>query len=106
MNKLLAVLCAGVFTLGSAIAVAQPAKTDSMKSATPAATKDAAKDDMAKYKDCMKKDASGKDVMDKDCKDKMDKSGAMSKSGDSMSKGTDKGAVPTGAAGKDAPKGK
>jgi len=105
MNKLLAALCAGVFTLGSAIAIAQPAKTDSMKSST-ATTSTMSKDDMAKYKDCMKKDASGKDAMDKECKDKMDKSGSMSKSSDSMAKGMDKAAAPTGAASKDAPKGK
>jgi len=83
MNKLLAALCAGVFTVASAVAVAQPA------SSTAGATKDTmAKDAMAKdkYKDCMKKDAAGKEVMDKDCKDKMDKSGGMSKSTDSMSK--------------------
>ena len=106
MNKLLAALCACVFTLGASVATAQPAKTDTKSTAGTMSKDTMAKDNMAKdkYKDCMKKDGSGKDVMDKDCKDKMDKSGSMSKSsdampksGDAMSKGTEKGAVPTGA---------
>ena len=86
MNRLIAVLIAAAFAVGSTAALAQGAtpspKSDAMKSS------DSMKNEKDKYKECMKKDASGKETMDQACKDKMDK-GAMSKSTDSMSKSKD-----------------